>query len=332
MLRVFRGLVILLLIFICGCREVPKYTIINHPFPSNEIIFCRYTGRIYGHIDKSEIWTMDRDGENQVKLGEISTFVGSISWSPDKKKIACCYKPKSEVCEIWMIEFGQDKIKSTKILRNDEYIGDISWSPDGKKIVFEMEVPKNNSGKIYVIDSNGKNLKRLTNYIDWEVYPIWSPDGKKIVFNRWVKGEGWKIYIMNADGTNVERLTNNPSFIEEGCPAWSSDGRWVAFQEKNPNKKIEERRHIVLINPKTKERFEIPPFPKPLCGYIPRMCFSPDGKKIAFQVDDYSKYDEYGKPNIEIYTIDIDGKNLKNLTNTPYGAEFILSWRPIAKK
>jgi len=339
MLRIFRRLVILLLIFSCGCGGIPKYKVINSPLPSNEIIFIKYTGRTYGHIDKSEIWAMDRDGKNQVKLGEILVFVGSISYSPDEKKIVYDYSPKHnyspkhKVYEMCMIEFNDDEIRYKKILRNNYPIYYISLSQNGQKIVFEMEDSKDKRN-IYIIDSNGENLKRLTNYDDWQSSPSWSPNGEKIVFNRHIMGEGWKIHLIDADGTHIERLTNNYSpDVEERSPTWSPDGKWIAFEETNFNyKKVKESIHIVLINPKTKERYEFPSLIPQKLLTIRSMCFSPDGKKIAFEGEDYSKYDEYGRSNIEIYTIDIDGKNLKNLTNTPEGAELNPSWRSIVKK
>ena len=34
--------------------------------------------------------------------------------------------------------------------------------------------------------------------------------------------------MMNADGTNVVNLTRHPS--EDRLPAWSPDGKWIAFQ------------------------------------------------------------------------------------------------------
>src|SRR5206468_1029853 len=37
-----------------------------------------------------------------------------------------------------------------------------------------------------------------------------------------------EIYVMNRDGTGVKRLTNDPG--EDAYPAWSPDGKEIAFQ------------------------------------------------------------------------------------------------------
>lgn len=56
---------------------------------------------------------------------------------------------------------------------------------------------------------------------------------------------------------------------------------------------------------------------------------SPDGKSILFSVK-YTNLDE-NKGNADLYTIELDGQNLKKLTQTP-GSENNARWRPDGKK
>jgi Tol biopolymer transport system component/DNA-binding winged helix-turn-helix (wHTH) protein len=55
------------------------------------------------------------------------------------------------------------------------------WSPDGKWIVFDYR-STTQGGQIYLIDSEGRNLRRLSSddYVD--VVPSWSRDGKSLYF------------------------------------------------------------------------------------------------------------------------------------------------------
>ena len=77
------------------------------------------------------------------------------------------------------------------------------------QIVFSSN--RDGNWEIYVMDADGKNLRRLTKnpHDEWE--PSWSPDGKRIAFAS--EGVGnFDIYVMNADGARqVRRLTKNRS-------------------------------------------------------------------------------------------------------------------------
>ena len=36
-----------------------------------------------------------------------------------------------------------------------------------------------------------------------------------------------EVYFMDTEGKNLRNLTNHPA--RDGAPAWSPDGRWIAF-------------------------------------------------------------------------------------------------------
>ena len=69
------------------------------------------------------------------------------------------------------------------------------------QIVFSSH--RDGNWEIYVMDTDGKNLRRLTNnpLDEWE--PSWSPDGKRIAFTASedrVVDQHPQIYVMDADG------------------------------------------------------------------------------------------------------------------------------------
>jgi len=89
-----------------------------------------------------------------------------------------------------------------------------------------------------VMNADGSNQIQLTNSLVEDVSPTWSPDGSKIAFASKRNNNGWDIYVMNADGTAQKRLTENISqerkhnsdfTWDNSNPAWSPDGRWIAF-------------------------------------------------------------------------------------------------------
>ena len=84
------------------------------------------------------------------------------------------------------------------------------------------------------MDSNGKNVKRLTNG-GGDASPGWSPDGQTIVYSgyeheEWVEDEEvhFKIFLISPYGTNLRKLAGDiPSTDLD--PAWSPDSQRIAF-------------------------------------------------------------------------------------------------------
>jgi dipeptidyl aminopeptidase/acylaminoacyl peptidase len=103
------------------------------------------------------------------------------------------------------------------------------WSPDGSRIAFARNVNDGThngfgSSDIYIMDANGSNVVRRT--VNASFYSAaWSPDGRTIA----ISDEGiWyaEIYLMSADddGTKPKLLATNAR-----TPAWSPDGKQIAY-------------------------------------------------------------------------------------------------------
>ncbi len=97
-------------------------------------------------------------------------------------------------------------------------------SPSGDKIVFGCTIW--GSGDICIVDSDGKNLKRLTNQDTHDGSPSFSPDGTKIVFES-EKGDSTNIFIMNTDGTDLRQITFGNKNHE--TPSFSPDGKYIVY-------------------------------------------------------------------------------------------------------
>ena len=180
------------------------------------------------------------------------------------------------------------------------------------QIVFTSTRDAGSTAEIYVMNSDGSNIKRLTNNTINEDDPFPSPDGTKILFQSDQPG-GSQIFVMNADGTGIVNLTNDPNIDNTDCN-WSPDGTKIAF-ESNRSGDLE----IWKMNADGSGLMQLTH--APLDDGSPT--FSPDGSKIAFEA--------HRDGNGEIYVMNADGSNEINLTNNPAG-DGDPSWSPTGNK
>ena len=94
----------------------------------------------------------------------------------------------------------------------------------GRKIAFFSNRDGNN--EIYVMDTDGGNLRNLTNSPASDDCPNWSPDSQWIAFSSNRDGNE-EIYIMDADGDNLRKLTNNDAF--DAAPDWFAPPAHLVF-------------------------------------------------------------------------------------------------------
>ncbi len=172
----------------------------------------------------------------------------------------------------------------TKLIEDHTAMRIYSLSPDCKKVAFEYS-KDDTIYNIYTMDIDGGNFIKLTNSKGY--MPRWSPDGGKIVYC--VYHPDYAIYIMNADGTKQRKIGKGR------WPDWSPDGRRIVFYN--------ERGDIwtMDVNGRALKKVTNGQLPFGFPNYPHQLRWSPDGEKIVFE---YEKH---------IYTIDVDGNNLKKI-------------------
>jgi TolB protein len=260
----------------------------------------RDSGRMKGPAgprDVQEIYIADYDGANPRRITSTTTLNITPVWAPDAQAIAyTSYRPAGtggfstyqDLVISWLYK-GDRREPTHGSPNNQNYLP--AWSPDGSKIAFTSN--RDGNPEIYIMNSDGSGLRRMTNNPMIDVTPTWSPNGNQIA---WVSDRTGspKIYIMNADGTGQRML------ISDYCdrPTWSTE----PFNEIAYAARTGPGYDIKIYDFSNGETHKITDG----IGSNESPAFSPNGRHIAFTSTRSGKS--------EIFTVDRDGNNLRQIT------------------
>ena len=173
----------------------------------------------------TEVYVMNPDGTDQTRITFDPRVDQQPDISPNGRRIVFCSTRLTETNpegDLELFVMDPDGTNVRQLTFNGAGINDAwpRWSPNGKQIVFHSNVDGN--FEIYIINADGSDLTRVTNYPGIEQFPEWSPNGKQLVIRR-----DTDIYLIGVDGTDPIQLTNDPALDQMG--SWSPNGKQIAF-------------------------------------------------------------------------------------------------------
>jgi Tol biopolymer transport system component len=101
----------------------------------------------------SEIYIINEDGTNLIRLTSNAIADTDPEWSPDGSKIAFCSNGDIHIIDI-------NTMQDIHLTEGTDYDSEPAWSPDGLQIAFTSE--SNNTKEIYIITIDGGKKTQLT--------------------------------------------------------------------------------------------------------------------------------------------------------------------------
>jgi Tol biopolymer transport system component len=86
---------------------------------------------------------------------------------------------------------------------------DASFSANGKRIVFitRTSITKGFNYDVFTMDSNGQEIKQITNNQSYNIRPVFSPDMKTILFlSDKERKKKFKLMQININGSNLNEI------------------------------------------------------------------------------------------------------------------------------
>src|SRR6185503_12325769 len=139
--------------------------------------------------------------------------------------------------------------------------------------------------RLFLADAAGSGARAITDgKSPPPTYAVWSPDRSRIAYATFnFATRNMQVHVMGADGSDPQVLTSIPP--AEGRiarPAWSPDGRTIAFQVR-VDSAYSARSHIYLVDVATKAVTKVAPHDRAYVDEAPS--WFPDGNRLAFQSD-----------------------------------------------
>lgn len=187
----------------------------------------------------------------------------------------------------------QDGTDVVNLTRSPGYDAEGAYSPDGNEIVFcslraafplEKLSPEQHAryekdpswfGDIYIMNSDGSNVRRLTDAPGYDGGPFFSPDGERIVWRHFEEnGAIADVWTMKTDGSDKRRITDFKSM--SWAPFYHPSGKYIIFTS---NKLGFENFELFIVDVDGEREPVRVTFSS---GFDGLPVFSPDGKKLCW--------------------------------------------------
>jgi Tol biopolymer transport system component len=252
----------------------------------------------------AEIYVMNADGSGLRNLTRAPSDDLDPAWSPDGRAVAFVQKkcvpsrPCGTAFKAYLAVVNADGSGLRRLTTRPAHLFNPSWSADGKTIRYGRSL----------VNADGSGSSELPRNVP--LAGAWSPDGQRIAvvsvahgFTEARNPSKLGLWVMNADGSNARRVAAKAT---SGEPAWSPDGRRIAFRRYDRQPQVVPGRVVRSAGPSA--LFVVNADGSGLrrltrnAENLRWFAWSPDGRTIAFL------------RNREVYIVKADGSAERRLT------------------
>ncbi len=230
-----------------------------------------------GDEARSAVWMVSWDGAQRLALSTAAEGTGKPRWSPDGGYLAYIAKPTgADDGQIMLLDRRGGVARQLTSVSGE--IGEYAWAPDGKRLAFSVKQgDPDKSPKPIVIDA--LHFKDDTDgYLG--------------------AGHSRHLYLFDIDSKQSEQLTADAAFNED-LPAWSPDGRQIAFiRTQGIGADADGREDIDVMEPKAGA--VVRRLARPFAPTAQKLAWSPDGSLLAYLQGLEPKFNAYMQDHLAV--------------------------------
>ena len=218
------------------------------PVPDRAKYGNKYIWPLYESFD---IFMADLNGKIVKQLTTAKGYDAEATLSPDGEQMIYTSDKDGDIdLYIMNLKTGAEK----RITNTLGYDGGAWFSPDGKKIIWRASRPKTEAEikeykdllaenlvaptnmEVFIANTDGNNVKQVTNFGQANWAPSYFPDSKRIIFasnQEYKRGFPFNLYSINEDGTNLQKISHEKIF--DAFPMFSPDGKKIVFCSNRNN-------------------------------------------------------------------------------------------------
>jgi dipeptidyl aminopeptidase/acylaminoacyl peptidase len=230
--------------------------------------------------ENDQLWLLPVGGGEAEKLTDAKAGIDDFTWAPDSKRIA-------------LVVLDPDPREPEKKEKEKKTVPPLVID----RFWFKKDIDGYLTDRhlhLQLLDLTSRKIEPLTSGRHDDMLPAWSPDGKEIAFTT-KRGddpdrhENWDVYVIGAQpGAKERQLTTSPEADAfppwSSAPAWSPDGKWIAYIHGGDPKKIEYAVHSLAIVPAGGGQSKI--LTEKLDRNAEQPHWAPDGKSVFAVVED----------------------------------------------
>jgi Tol biopolymer transport system component len=187
-----------------------------------------YVSNISGNF---EVWVMNADGSGQHRIAGTAGFdYFTPRWSPNGTQLVVsrCDVRLGFTTQCHIVVMRADGSGRRTLVGGHRINADPEYSPDGRRIAFDSDRAGFVSA-VWVVNSAGGGLHRVTKPALEAFWPDWSPQGDRILFTSNCCRPRSQVFVMRADGTHVRQLTHFTGNHQGFFASYSPNGHRIVL-------------------------------------------------------------------------------------------------------